>query len=176
MKNGFKKYAWISFGAVFGAIAITGAAFYFLAGDIASRSSAIAADRTAIAQQDNSLAAFTEVKGDAVQAAAYQTAMDELLPTSNGLIDFPQWLKNFAATYNVTDNFAFGDIITVITRYVPGEIGFSLTAQGSEIGVFSFLENLESKAPGFLLEFDSVNFTENGSSSKAVIGGKMFFK
>lgn len=175
MKDEFKKYAWTGFAVIFCEVIVVAGAFYFLMGDIASRSNAIAATRVLVAQKNSSLAAFAEIKKDTAEAATYETAMDKLLPAQNDLINFPQWLQNFAATFNVTTNFLFGETVAA-TPSAPGSIGFSLTAQGSEGDTLSFLKNLESQAPGFLLSFDSVNLTESGSGAKVVVTGEMFFK
>jgi hypothetical protein len=176
MKNSFNWYLLVSFGIILGTVVIATVAFYFLIGDITSRSSAISADRTLVANQNNSLATFAEIEQDSVEAAEYKTAMDKLLPAQNELIDFPQWLQNVAATYNVTVNFSFTADTVPATPTNPGTIGFSLTAEGGNNDVISFLKDLESQAPGFLLSFNSFNLTQNGGPLNVVIGGNMFFR
>jgi len=176
MKDNFNRYLWISFGLFFVTIVVAVGAIYFLTGDIASRSSAISAARAIVAGQNNSLAAFAEIKQDSAEAAKYKTAMDKLLPTQNELINFPQWLQNVAATYNVTASFSFTASMVPAAPTVPGTIGFSLATEGKNADVISFLKNLESRAPGFLLEFSSFNLIQSGEDTKVVTGGNIFFR
>jgi hypothetical protein len=176
MKDNFNRYVWVSFGMVFGALVIAIIAFYFLSGDITSRSSAVSAARVLIAQQNNSLLAFAEIKQDSVAAAKYKTAMDKLLPMQSELINFPQWLQTVAATYNVTADFSFTTSMVPATPTNPGTIGFSLTANGGNANVISFLKNIESQEPGFLLSLGPVTLSQNGDNTNVVVGGNLFFR
>lgn len=176
MKNSFNRYLWISFGMILGIVVITTVAFYFLVGDITLRSNVISANRALIAEKNNSLVTFAEIKQDSAQAAEYKTAMDKLLPTQKELINFPQWLQNVAVSYSVTANSSFATDMTPASSTAPGTIGFSLTAEGGNDNVISFLRNLESQAPGFLLSFNSFNLSQNGDDAKVVVGGNVFFR
>lgn len=176
MKDNFNRYVWINFGMVFGVIAIGAAAISFFSGDIVSRSSAISADHALIVKQNNILVAFSQIKKDSAEATEYKTAMDKLLPTQNEIINFPQWLQNLAGTYNVTADFSFTANAVPAASSTPGTIGFSLIVDGEGGKVVSFLKDLESEAPAFLLAFDSFTLTKNGANSRVVTGGKMFFR
>lgn len=176
MKDDFNRYVFTSFGMIFSATIIAVIAFYFLSGDIITRSEAIAATRLQIAKENNSLVAFAEIKEDSTEAAKYKSAMNKLLPTQTELINFPKWLQNVAATYNVTASFSFAANTALATPTSAGTVGFSLTAEGKNEDAFSFLKDLESRAPGFLLSFDSFNLTQSGSDTKIITNGNMFFR
>jgi hypothetical protein len=176
MKDSFKKYAWISFGIIFSTIIISAIALYFLAGDITARASAIAGNRLKIVNQYDDLASYAEIKRDAPEAAQYKTAMDELLPTQEELIQFPQWLETTAGTYNVTTDFSFGAVAPAAASTTPGTAAFSLTVQGKNDDIISFLTYLESRASGFLLSFDSFDFSESDAGVKATVDGQIYFR
>lgn len=176
MKDSFNRYLWISFGVILGAFIIVAIAFYFLIGDITSRSKTISSDRALIAKQNDSLATFAEIKQDSAQAAVYKTAMDKLLPTQNELINFAQWLQSTAGADNITADFSFTANTVPATQNSPGTVGFSLTADGRSNDIVSFLKELELQAPNFLLSFNSFNLTQNGDDTKIVTGGNIFFR
>jgi len=176
MKDDFNRYLWINFGILFGVIVIAVVALYLFTGDIISRSNAILADRALIARQNASLAAFAEIKNDSAEAAKYKTVMDKLLPTQSEIINFQTWLQSFEAAYGVTTNFSFTANIVPSTQTKPGTIGFSLTVQGSSSNVLSFLRDIESQAPDYLLSFDSINISQNGENTEAVASGNIFFR
>jgi len=176
MKNHFNRYVCVSFGIISGAFIVAVAAFYFLAADISSRASVVSANRAQIAKQNNSLASFAEIKQDSDEASKYKAAMDKLLPAQDELINYPKWLQNVAATYNITADFSFTANTVPAAAASPGTVGFSLTVEGENNNLVSFLKNIESQAPGFLLSFDSFNLTKNGDDTKIVTGGNMFFR
>jgi hypothetical protein len=161
---------------IFGAAIVAVGVFYFLVGDITSRSNAISDQRALIARRNDSFVAFVKIKQDFAEAAKYKTAMDKLLPMQNELINFPQWLQNIAAAYGVTANFSFTASTAPATPAEPGTVGFSLATDGNNSDVISFLKNLESQAPGFLFSFNSFNLTQNGNDTKVVTNGNMFFR
>ena len=142
MKDDFNRYIWMNSAVILGALAIAVVAFYLLAGDITARSNAIAVARTQIAGQNNSLAAVAEIKQDSAEAAQYKTAMDELLPVQNDLINFPQWLESVAATYNVTAGDFFYRRYGVGHAHAGRHDRFPLTTEGGSDGVVPFLEDL----------------------------------
>jgi hypothetical protein len=176
MKDNFNRYLWTSLGILFVSIVVAVGALNFLLGDIASRSNAIAVARALVVKQNDSLAAFAEIKQDSAKAAEYKMAMDKLLPAQDELINFPQWLQGVAATYGVTVSFSFTADTAPATPASAGSIGFSLTAEGGNDSVVSFLNDLESKASGFLLSFNSFDLTRDGENTKVVTGGSLFFR
>ena len=176
MKDNFNRYVWVSFGMIVGSLIIAVVAFSFYTGDIASRSSAISAASALIAQQNNSLLAFAEIKQDAAEEIKYKTAMDKLLPMQSELINFPKWLQDVAATYSIAADFSFNANVTPATPTSPGAVGFSLTVDGGNSNIISFLKSIESQEPDFLLSFNSFDLSQNGDDTKVVVGGNMFFR
>jgi len=176
MKDDFNRYLWINFGMLFAVIVVAVIALYFFTGDIVSKSDAILADRALVVKQNALLAAFAEIKNDSAEAAKYKAIMDNLLPTQNEIINFQTWLQGFEAAYGVTTNFSFTANIVPATQTKPGTIGFSLIVQGGNSNVISFLRDLESQAPDFLLSFDSISLSQNGENTEAVTSGNIFFR
>lgn len=172
--SSFKKQWWVSFSIIFGVMAVAAAGLYYLSGDLAAQSAKIVSDRNFIAEQTALVANLARLKGDAAQATPYLTAMQKLLPTHEALIGLSQWVTAFAQANGVSATFAFQGGKTAPSASSPGSDGFSLTVSGPMDGIVSFMSDLETKAPGFLLSIDSFDFVDNGSAYTISAQGNAF--
>lgn len=156
---------------------IASVALYILSGDLDVQAKAIVADRAEIAQQDEALSDLASLKAAAPQAATYEAAINQLLPGQYGLVDFGKWLTARGQLYGVSASFSFQGNPPAPAPGVLGTAPFSLTAQGPSItSLTDFLEDIETKAPGFLLSFNSFTVTNNGSSPSLTAQGVLFFQ
>lgn len=172
--HSFKKEWWISGGILLGSILITAAALYFLLSDLAGQAQTIMADRGTIAEQNAVLSNFAVLKSDAVKAAPYMSAMQELLPTHDALIGFPSWMNGVAAAHNVSVTIAFQGSDIAATASMPGSDGFSMSAMGAESDLVAFINDLENQAQGYLISIDSFELVNQGGSYRLSAQGRVF--
>jgi hypothetical protein len=174
MKSDFKRQLWMSFGLIFGAVAVASAAIYFLSNDLTAQAEKIIADKNLIARQAAFVGVLASLKSDAPVAIQYTAAINKLLPVHDELIGFPQWLVNLGQTHNVSIASAFqgGDVPP--TDEAPGTDGFSMGVTGNSTDIIAFLSDIESQAPAFLLSLDSFDFANTGSAYRLSTQGKLF--
>lgn len=170
----FTRHLWISFGIVAASIIIAGGALYFFANNLSASADAIVSARTAVNGQDAAVANLADLKQQAVQAAPYQTAIDELIPDQYGLVPFTQWFAQQGGPYNVAASAAFQGGVTPSSGSTPGNIAFSFTASGSLGNIISFLEFVSTQSSGFLVAFNAFNVTSNGTDYTITGGGTVF--
>ena len=171
------RQLWISFSIIVAGVLVAAIAFYFLTGDIAAATARIAADRALIYKQTGALGIVAQLKQEAPRAAAYQAAMDKLLPAQDGLIGFNQWLSGIAAQHQVTASASFQSNTTPPSGATPGQTGFSLSASGGINNLIAFLADTESsKPPGFLLQVTSFDLTNQGGNYQLTGQGNLFFR
>lgn len=176
MHPSFKKPFWISSTIIIGGAILVWVALYILAGNISTSVGKIVAARLLINQQTNSLTVFSELKQQAAQAATYQTAMDDLVPTQDGLISFEQWFAGIATQQQVSANAAFQNDITPPTGSMPGHTEFTFTANGSLENLVSFINALKT-SPGFFLNVASFKLVNNQGDVYQLNGqGNVFFR
>ena len=174
MKVNFKKQLWISFGIIFGAIAVASIALYFLSSDLDAQAAKIISDKTLVAQRAAIVGVLASLKSNAVQATQYADAMNKLLPSHDELIGFPQWIASVSQAHNVSVSVVFRGDNTTATNSTPGSDGFSLSATGAAADIVAFLNDLEARSPGFLLAIDSFDLTNNASSYQLSVQGRVF--
>jgi len=174
MKSRFAKQLWISFGAiVLSIIAASGALFYF-AGDIDSQVEKISNDRLLAAESVAALGVLAQLEKDAPDAAKYAAAMDALVPTHDNLIGVPAWISTIAAKDRVTASLSFLGNNTPASVSSPGTDGFSLVVDGALPDISTFIDDLESNSPQFLLSIGSVDLVSNGGSYRLTSQGMVF--
>jgi len=167
---------WIGIGIIAGSMIVFGVALYFFAGNIQEQASAIAGNRSDIANQSAAINSYSSLKASAAQAATYQTAMDKLLATQDNLIAFPSQINSIALNDGVSMTFSFeGDPVPAGSNTV-GYVGFKLNMTGSLDGITLFLRDIESSTPTLLSKIDSFDITQSGSSYTLVAAGRVFFK
>jgi hypothetical protein len=167
MKNSFTKKVWISLGVIILSIIIASVALYYFSNDLAAQASKVITDRQAVSAQSDQLGSLAQLESDAPKAAGYVIAMNQLMPDQYGLVGFGPWLNQVAKKYAVTVSYAFQGQPALSNGATPGSIDFSLTAQGSSGSVVSFLNNIESQSPGFILTFSSFDYTNDSSAGPA---------
>lgn len=152
-------------------IIITSVALYYFSNDIAAQAGKVLLDKEAVSEQSDQLGSLAQLESDAPKAAGYAIAMNQLMPDQYGLVGFGPWLNQIAKKYNVIASYSFQGQPTLSTSAAPGSIDFSLSAQGSTGDVVSFLNDIESQSPGFLLtlnSFDYMNDLSDGSAAETV--------
>lgn len=174
MKGNFTKHLWISLGIIFAAAIAASVALYFLSSDLDAQATKIISDKTLVVQQAAVVGILANLTSDAAQAAQYTNAINQLLPPYDQLIGFPQWVVNIGQAHHVTASVAFQGSNTPAAGSVPGSDNFSLTATGAPSDIVSFLQDIESQSPGFLLAIDSFDLTNNGTSDQLSAHGRVF--
>ena len=173
----FGRKLWISFGIVMASIAITAGAFYFFAGDLSAKATAVVAARTSLEQQSSAVANLANLKHQAPIAAQYLAAMDQLLPDQYGLVTFGQWFSDTGKQYGVSANATINqDAVIPSSGSSPGVATLSFSATGSLDNITAFLHFVSAKSSVFLVVFDSFNITGDGTSYTAVGQGTIFFR
>jgi hypothetical protein len=170
----FAKKLWISFGIIVVSIAIAGGALYFFSGDLSANADAIVAARAALNQQTTAVENLASLKQQAVTAAQYQAAINQLVPNPYGLVAFPQWFGQQGLRSAVTANASLQGEPTPSAGTTPGYSSFSFTVTGSLAGISSFMDFVSTKSSGYLVAFNSFNITTQGSSYSATGLGTVF--
>jgi hypothetical protein len=176
MITNFKRQLLTSLSIIFGSIIVGVVALYYLAGTVSAEANKVATDRSLINEQADSLDVLSALKNASPQAAAYKAAMDQLLPTQDGLIGFSQWISGVAAANQVVANASFQGGIAQPVGSAPGQAKFSLEVTGSLNNIAAFLQDAESKAPGFILSIDSFNLVDQNGTYQLTGQGALFFR
>jgi hypothetical protein len=172
----FKRQLIISFCIIVASVVAATVALYFVSGDIAAQVDKIQADRALIDQDTGALDVVSDLKEQLPQAVAYQNAIDQLLPTQDGLIGLGDWLNTIASAHQVTATVSFTGNLVPPTLAVPGESAFSLTVDGPLDDVVAFLSDIETKSSGFLLQISSFDVVDNNGSYQLTAQGNVFFR
>lgn len=157
-------------------LAISTGALYFLSQDLRSQVDQIVAGRASISERALMLESLADLKRTASQADVYKRAMDTVLVTQDQLIDFPRWLDSLARGRGVVFNFNFtGDPVQPHDTNA-GYIGFTLIVNGTLDKIIASMEDVESKAPRFLVELDNFDLSGGGSDYRIFSNGRVFFR
>jgi len=175
MGPNLNRQLWIGFSMIVVSIGLAIGTFYFLIGRIDTAVAQIVADRALIIQQSGALGVVAQLRQQAPRAAVYQAALDKLLPAQDGLIGFSQWIAGIASRNEVVASVSFQDS----GSGAPGGNGqerFSITVNGSVNNIIAFLNDIESKEPGFLLQLSSFDFTNQGGNYQFIGQGVLFYR
>jgi len=176
MPNRFRRELLISLLIVGAAVVAFGLTFYFLTNDLDYQAQKIAFDRASLSQRTTLLSSLADLKRDAASAGVYRQAIDKILVSQDQLIDFPQWISNLARIRQVSLGFSFqGDQVPPQNGSL-GYINFSLNASGNLDNLGAFVEDLELRAPRFLVVLDAVDLSGGGTSYRLLSQGRVFFK
>lgn len=170
----FSQRLWISFGIIVASIAVAGGALYFFSNDLAANAQAIVSARARMNAQNSAVANLASLEQQDVQAAAYQNAIDQLLPDQYGLVNFAQWFSKEGAQYNVNANASLQGPVTPSRSTAPGNAVFSFTVSGSLSDIASFMHFVSAKSSKFLVTFGTFNITSDGSVYDASGQGMIF--
>jgi hypothetical protein len=172
----FKRQLIISFAIIFISVAAATVALYFLSGAIVLQANKIQTDRALINNDTNVLGVVSGLKEQMPQANNYQAAIDQILPTQDGLIGFSDWFSMFAKNYGVTTNVTLTGSPTSPASSTPGISDFSLQANGSFSNLVAFIDGLETKSQGFLVQISSFAIASDGADDKLTAQGTVFFR
>src|SRR5579872_2104657 len=95
------RQIWINGMIIVATIIVGSIVLSLVLGDIDVRAQEIIKAREAIATQNNSLNLIAHLQRDATTAVAYQKAINQLLPSQDNLIGFPQNMLTIARSYNL---------------------------------------------------------------------------
>ena len=177
MKDRFIRDFWVSAGIIAAAIVFAFAGFWYVIGLVNAHADTIARYQSGVVTRNASFGAISSLEKNAPTAAAYQAAIVKLLPSQDGLLQFPRNLQMNAAAFNVAVQATFTGEPTPSSPGVAGSVPFSLSASGAQSDLLAFLKNIETQSPQFLVAIDSVDFTMTASSSaKLSASGRVFFQ
>jgi Tfp pilus assembly protein PilO len=179
MASDFKKRLLISISIIICSAVAAGVGLYYLAGATTATVSGILTDRQLITSRTGALGTLATLRQQAPQVAAYQAAMDKLVPTQDGLINFTQWINTIAAQRQVVASVAFGGGSNVVQGILAQNFGtapFSLTVTGDPNSIVAFLTDVESNVPGFLVDLNSFTLTKNSNNYELQSQGVVFFR
>ncbi len=165
---------WTSVSVIGGAIVVASVALYFLYANLDAEASKIIADKTAVANQSEEVNILAHLESDATKAAPYTAAMQQLLPTHDALIGFPQWLAGIGQAHNVNVTASFQGGTTAATLSAPGVDDFSFLATGALADLNAFLLDAEGNTPGFLVSVDSMELVNQGAAYQLKGNGRVF--
>ncbi len=175
MKDIFKRQLWLGFGIIWGGVAVAAVALYFLSGSLSAHATKIVTDKALLARQTAVIGALASLKRDAAKSVTYKIAFNKLLPTHDELIGFSQWLNTIGRAHSVSPTISFRGGNIAATDAAPGSDGFFLNVTGGAADLVAFLDDLELRAPGFLLAIDSFNLANRGSDGYQLsVQGRLF--
>jgi len=176
MKSNFTKRLLWSLGILLGSIGIVIAALFILSNSLNAKAAAIIQNRSAEQAANASLSQLAELEHDQPIAAKYIAAVGQIIPKQKTLISFPGLVASIGVTDSVTATVSFtGNPATP----VPGTLGnavFTVNSQGSFTNLVIFLNDLETKTPGFLLNIGSFSITNSGPNAELTASGNLFFQ
>jgi len=176
MHLNLRRQLWTSLSIIVGSIIAVTIGLNILSGDITILAGKISSDRSLIDQQTGILAILASLKAQEPQAAVYQSAMDGLLPTQDGLIDFTSWIADAAKADGVSAQVAFQGAVTPGTGVTPGNAGFSFTVTGPLNAISAFLSDIETKKTGFIIQINSYDLSDQNEGYQLTGQGSTFFR
>ena len=171
-----RKQLIVSFSIIVASVIIATILLYVLAGRIALESQKIQADRGISSQETGVLAVLAELKDAAPQAATYQAAINQLLPSQDDLIGFGDWVNAAANANQVSASFSFQGNPVAPTDMTPGQSAVSLQVNGSLDGITTFLKDIEATSPGFLVQIPSFDLSTSGGGYRLTAPAILFFQ
>jgi hypothetical protein len=172
----FKRPLVTSVSLILVAIIVAAVSIYFLATGIMASAKAIAQDHAQLDAATGAVAGVAALKAQAPQAKQYQLAFEKLLPTQDGLIGFSGWINSVANAHGVSSKVVFQGKLVPPSATGPGQAGFSLTVTGDMSNIISFLNDIETKTPGFLLSLSSFDLVNASPHYQVSVQGNVFFR
>lgn len=169
----FKKQLIIKLSIALGIISVFSVALVLMGRDIGKRAQAIRDQRIEIANRNQSLSVIANLQKDFNDAQKYTSILENALPTSNQLFDFPKELEFLAKKQNMGFGFSFGSE-TPPSESQPGSAAFVLTIQGTRAQIINFIKTLEEIR--FLVNIGSIDISGAGDGFGATIGGIVYFQ
>jgi hypothetical protein len=172
----FKRQFSTSIIVVVVVIVVASIALYVLSSRMSDVADAIVAARELTASQAAQFQALASLKEDALVAAKYQAAMDQLLPSQSALITFPSQVESLGRADGVSTSFSFEGIPVPSGVNGPGTLSFSLDVSGTQAHILAFMKDFEASAPILLSSLDTVSITGDSANYTMTARGKVFFK
>jgi outer membrane murein-binding lipoprotein Lpp len=176
MHGHFRKELIISLAVIVGSFLVSGAALYFLSGDLQSQVQKIGTARALLTNRSAVLGSLAALKKDAAQAAVYKPAMDVVLVSQDQLLDFQKWLDGLAGVHRIGYNFSFQGDPVLPQSDAPGYYNFSLDINGALDNLIEFIKDVEYKSPRFLTNLYGFDLTRDGDNYRVLTQGKVFFR
>ena len=174
--DGYNGRLWLGVVVILVSIIAATIAFFYFSGGIAGQADQIAIAKLKAGNDANALANLASLEGAAPQAAQYDTAIHQLMPDQTGLIDFNTWIGQVASQYQVNASVAFTGDPVPSAGDTPGTATFNMTAQGPEGSIIPFLDYLTMHAPGFIVSFTSLDFTNTQTQESLSAQGVTYFR
>lgn len=174
----FRKRVLVNAGIIAASFAAFFVIFYILIRLTGNQSAAIEKDRSALAEKSYALDNLSSLKTRGPEADKYMQQIAALLPSGqDGLLSLSQFLDTTSRTHNVSLSFSYSGLAVAPQNGQPGYIPLSITVSGSAQNVRDFINDIESLATKFLINFDSVDMSAGGSGTYgAAISGRVFFE
>ncbi len=136
----------------------------------------IASQKSDLQRKIALLGSLGDLKSQSSAAVQDQQEMDLMLPTSDQLLDFPNWLDGLSRINNVSMNFAFQGNQTPAVAPSPGYISFSLSLGGKFQDIINFMNAMEISLPRYMINFQKINLNQVGADMQVTITGQLFFR
>ncbi len=176
MHDSFKVRFWIGTVVIVCSIVAAFVAFSYFSGAISAEADQIVMAKTKAGNDASSLSSLASLEAAAPQAAQYDAAIKQLIPDQSGLLTFSVWMAQVASRFQVNSTVSYQGTPVPPSGNMPGNAGFTLSAQGPEGSMIPFLDYLATQAPGFIVSFTSVDFTNDHTQETVTAQGVTYFR
>lgn len=176
MNTAFRRQLTIGLCIIFGSFVLFGGFVYYLTQKLQTQSTDITNQRSQLELDANSTEALSLLKSQAPQASTSAQFLNNLLPSSDELLNFPDWIRGVAVTNNLTFNFQFEGDSVAPQPPTPGYINFAFSASGAPTDINAFLNNIEIQLPQFLINIQNFTLSNNNDGTEGLsVQGQVFF-
>lgn len=162
--------------SIIGSIIVSGSLVYWLSFKLNGEAADVASDRNIIRSNSQLIEGLANIKSAAPEIGKYKQALDALLPMKDELVNFSGWLDGLSRAHQVSENFSFQGNVVEASKTEAGYAGFSLNARGAYDNLISFLNDVESRAPRYLVSFDNFDLNREGAGYRISVRGRIFFR
>jgi Tfp pilus assembly protein PilO len=118
-----------------------------------------------------SLNSLSTLKTQAVEARAFSSLLENILPLKDQLIHFPRDIEEIARRGGLEFGSTFGEERGA-TAEAPGYIGFTFTIGGSYEKIINFLREVERGR--YIVAWENMDISERAGTYRGNISGKVF--
>ncbi|TSC82664.1 MAG: hypothetical protein G01um101420_187 [Parcubacteria group bacterium Gr01-1014_20] len=167
----------ISLIAIGVSLALFAVVFFWFDSQIRELATVIIHKRGIISQQSTLNEVLAALKTDLPLAKSYESAIDTLVPPKDQLFfGLPSWMDSQERLYGVSASLSFEGKEVEATEDTLGRVGFLMNVTGPLESALTFLREIETRSPRFLMSFDSVEIAKTDESYKLAVSGYAFFK
>ena len=106
-----------------------------------------------------------------------EKSIDTLAPPKDQLLfGLSSWMDSQERLYGVSASLNFEGREVEATEDTLGRVGFLMSITGPLEGALTFLKEIETRSPRFLMSLDSVDIVKADESYKLSVSGYAFFK